>query len=129
MIEERITAALASVADGKRYWVRAPQKTDGTVSVAPPYVVLHLVDGVPNYHFCGRGTVASRVQANCIAATYSGAKQLARAVIAALDMYSDPDNGIQAIFIDSEGRDLPTEDSGSVNYLFAVAVDIIVHHT
>lgn len=123
MIEERITTALASVANGRRYWVRAPQD-------APrPYVVLHRVDGIPNYHFCGRGTVASRIQANCTADTYTGAKQLARAVIAALDMYSDPDNGIQAIFIDSEGRDLPTEDSGSVNYLFAVAVDFIVHHT
>ncbi len=122
MIEEQITLALASVASGRRYWVRAPQD-------APrPHVVLHRVDGVPNYHFCGRGTVASRVQANCFADTYTAAKQLSRAVVAALDQYSDPANGIQAILLDSDGRDLPTEDAGAVNYLFAVAIDFSVHH-
>jgi hypothetical protein len=87
------------------------------------------VSGVPSYTFCDRSITTSRVQANCIADSYSAAKQLSRDLIAALDKYSDPENGIQAVFIDSDGRDLPAESSGGVEYLYGVAVDLIAHHT
>lgn len=133
MLEETITSLLESVASGKRYWVRAPRKTDGTVSVEPPYIVLHRVDGVPNYHFCGRGTTESRIQVNCIAETYGEAKSLSRAVVAALDTYSDPVNGIYGIFSDSDGRDLDDTAPGGVNEtdatdkLFGVSVDFSIH--
>ena len=123
MIEEALTTALASVASGRRYWVRAPQDAQR------PYVVLHRVSGVPSYTFCDRSITASRVQANCIADSYGAAKQLSRDLIAALDKYSAPGNGLQAVFIDSDGRDLPAESSGGVDYLYGVAVDLIAHHT
>lgn len=123
MLEESLTTALASVASGRRYWVRAPQGVDR------PYVVLHRISGVPQYTFCDRSLTVSRVQANCIADSYSAAKLLSRDLIAALDKYSDPENGLQAVFIDSDGRDLPAESSGGVEYLYGVAVDLIAHHT
>lgn len=123
MIEEALTTALASVASGRRYWVRAPQDAQR------PYVVLHRVSGVPQYTFCDRSFTTSRVQANCIADSYGEAKQLSRDLISALDKYRDPDIGLQAVFIDSDGRDLPAESSGGVDYLYGVAVDLIAHHT
>ncbi|MEC9246277.1 MAG: DUF3168 domain-containing protein [Pseudomonadota bacterium] len=134
MIEERITALLSGVADGKRYWVKAPRRDDGSLAVTPPYLVLHRVDGLPNYHFCGRGTVESRVQVNCIAETYGAVKALARAVVATLDMFSDPAAGIYGVFVDGEGRDLAEDAPGGVNTsdagskLFGVAVDFRIHH-
>jgi len=123
VLEEALTTALASVADGRRYWVRAPQGT------ARPYVVLYRISGVPQYTFSARSLTTSRIQANCIADTYEAAKQLARDLIAALDGYSDRANGLHAVFIDSDGRDLPAESSGGVDYLYGVAVDLIAHHT
>jgi hypothetical protein len=126
-METEIKALLAGVASGRRYWVRAPQGT------ALPHVVLYRVDGIPGYHFQGRdNVVSSRVQATCTATTYAAARQTADVVIAALDGVTtrtdSPPGRIQAIFIESDGRDLATEDAGSVNQLFAVAVDFSVIH-
>lgn len=123
-MEEVITALLASVAGGRRYWMRAPQNTNAE---AGPYIVLHRIDGVPRYHMeGGDGLVASRIQANCFARTYTAAKAASRALVATLDGYSG--GTIQAIFIENEGRDLAATDAGEVNNLFAIAVDFIVHH-
>jgi hypothetical protein len=126
-METEITALLAGVASGRRYWVRAPQWT------ALPHVVLYRVDGIPGYHLQGRdNVVSSRVQATCTATTYAAARQTADAVIAALDGVTtrtdSPPGNIQAIFIESDGRDIASEDAGSVSSLFAVAVDFTVYH-
>lgn len=119
-MEEALTALLASVADGRRYWVRAPQ------SAARPYVVLNRIDGIRDYHMQGAsGYISSRVQIDCYADTYTAAKSTARAVINTLSGYSGGD--IQAIFVDGE-RDLPAADAGDVTNLFRTSIDIIVHH-
>jgi hypothetical protein len=123
-MEEVLTALLASIAGGRRYWVEAPQTATAGQG---PYVVLNRVDGLRDYHMRGpSGYVASRVQADCFGKTYAVTKQTARALIAALSGHRG--GIIQGIFIDNE-RDLPTADSGEVNNLFRVSVDLIVHHS
>lgn len=119
-MEEAITALLASVASGRRYWTVAPQ-------TAPrPFLVLNRVDGIRDYHMQGpSGYVASRVQIDVYADTYTATKATGRAVISTLSGYSGGD--IQAIFIEGE-RDLPAADAGIVTNLFRTSIDIIVHH-
>ncbi|MDW9773083.1 DUF3168 domain-containing protein [Sinorhizobium meliloti] len=119
-MEEALTALLASIAGGRRYWVRAPQ------TEPRPFVVLNRVDGVPSYHYQGAsGLVASRVQLDCYADTYTAAKATARAVEAILSGYEG--GIIQAIFLESH-RDLPAADAGDVTNLFRASIDITVHH-
>lgn len=120
-MEEAITALLASVAGGRRYWVRAPQAT------ARPFVVLNRISGVADYHTQGAsGYVASRVQADFYGETYDTAKQVARAATAVLSGYRG--GLIQGIFVDSQ-RDLPAADAGEVKHLFRISIDFIVHHS
>lgn len=121
MMEEQLTALLAGVASGKRYWVRAPQGT------LPPYVVLSRISGVSDYHTQGEsGYVVNRVQADCYGNTYTEALTTARAAEQAVS--GRRVGVIQGIFLEGE-RDLPTEDAGTVNNLFAVSLDFMVHHT
>lgn len=127
-METEISALLSAVAGNHCYWVRKPQEV-----TALPYVVLYRIDGVPGYTYAGRdGLVQSRVQANCYGLTYADARTTANALIAALDgastLGNSPPGSIQAIFIESDGRDLATEDAGGVNQLFAIAVDFTVNH-
>jgi Protein of unknown function (DUF3168) len=119
-MEALLTDLLASVASGKRYWLRTPQGTK------PPYVVMQRISGPRDYHAQGAsGLVKSRVQIDCYAATYEDVKATARAVVKAL---SGRRVGIiQAIFIDGE-RDLPAADAGEVTNLFRTSLDIMVHH-
>lgn len=119
-MEEALTALLASVAGGRRYWGRAPQ------AAARPYVVLTRITGIRDYHTRGAsGLVESRVQADCYADTYSAAKGLARDVRDAVSGHRAVI--FKGIFIDSE-RDLPAADAGEVNHLFRVSIDLIIHH-
>lgn len=119
-MEEALTTLLASVASGRRYWVRAPQ------GATLPYVVLNIVSGVRDYHTKGpSGYVQSRVQCDCYGSTYSAAKTTARAVRAAASGARSGD--IQGIFVETE-RDLPAEDAGPVNNLFRTSIDLIIHH-
>lgn len=120
-MEEALTLLLASVAGGRRYWVRKPQ-----TEPARPYVVLNRIDGIRDYHLRGAsGYVSSRVQIDCYADTYTATKAIGRDVISVLSGYSGGD--IQAIFIEGE-RDLPAADAGNVTNLFRTSIDIIVHH-
>lgn len=126
-MEETITALLASVASGRRYWGRAPQGINADVG---PYIVLTRVDGIRNYVMAGPANyVASRVQADVYGKTYTASKQTARAVVSALSGVSVTSTVavIQGIFIDSE-RDFTAADAGEVSQLFRTSIDIIVHH-
>ena len=118
-MEEAITALLAGVASGRRYWGRAPQ------SAARPFIVLNRIDGQRSYTTqAPTNHVASRVQVDCYGDTYTSAKGIARAATAVLSGYSG--GIIQGIFVDGE-RDLPASDAGEVNHLFRVSIDIMVH--
>lgn len=126
-MEEAITALLAGVASGRRYWGRAPQTINAD---AGPYIVMNRIDGVRNYVMSGAsGYVASRVQIDVYGKTYTATKAAARTVMDTLSGHSSVSTAatIQGIFIDSE-RDLPAADAGDVRNLFRTSVDIIVHH-
>jgi hypothetical protein len=115
------SAPLTTITGTRIYWARKPQ----TVALRP-YVVLQRIDGVPSYHMAGASNyLASRVQADVYAETYTSSKQTARALIATLTGYK---GGIfQGIFIDSQ-RDLSAADAGEVTTLFRTSVDFIAHH-
>lgn len=119
-MEEALTALLASVAGGRRYWVRAPQ-------TAPrPFLVLNRISGGPGYTMDGpTGYANRRVQIDCYADTYTAALTCTRAVRDLLSGYSG--GIIQGIFLESE-RDLPAADAGEVTSLFRISIDITVHY-
>lgn len=120
-MEEALTALLASVAGGRRYWVRKPQSDP-----ARPYVVLQRIDGLPDYTYSGAsGYSSSRVQADVYGDTYTSTKATVRDLIDTLSGYRG--GIIQGIFIDSQ-RDLPATDAGEVTNLFRTSVDFIIHH-
>jgi hypothetical protein len=130
-MEEALVSLLASVAGGRRYWGRKPQKRSDGGPVERPYVVLQRVTGLRDYHLQGpSGYVASRVQIDCYGDTYTSAKQTARSVIALVSGFHGTIAGtrIQGIFVDSE-RDLPAADAGEVKDLFRTSIDVFVHHT
>ena len=120
-MEAALTALLASIAGGRRYWTRAPQD-------APrPFAVMTRISGERDYHYKGAsGYIASRVQIDVYADHWTTAKATAAAVISTLSGYRS--STIQAIFIDSQ-RDLPATDAGEAAHLFRSSVDIIIHHT
>lgn len=119
-MEAALTALLAPVADGKRFWLRSPQATK------PPYVILQRITGIRDYHMQGAsGLVESRVQIDCYDKTYSGVADIARSVVSILSGYRG--GIIQGAFIDSE-RDLPAADAGDVTQLFRKSVDVIIQH-
>lgn len=104
------------------YWGLAPQDR------ALPFVVLNTVSGVPDYALSGAtGLTGSRVQVDCYAASYSGAKYLARAVIAAVSAYRGEVSSVHfgGIFIDSE-RDLNEPQQGDTATRFRVSIDLSV---
>ncbi len=121
-MEKALTALLASVAGGRRYWVRKPQREP-----ARPYVVMQRISGVHDYHLQGpSGYVASRVQIDCYGDTYDSAASTAGAVRGVLSGHR---GGVfQGIFLDGE-RDLPAADAGEVTNLFRVSLDFMIHHS
>ncbi len=119
-MEEELTALLASIAGGRRYWVRAPQ------TAQRPFVVLQRVSGLHDYHMEGpSGYVSSRVQVDVYADSFGEATTIGRAIVATLSGATT--EKIQAIFIDGQ-RDLPAADAGEVTNLFRTSIDLIVHH-
>lgn len=112
-------AGVTALVSDRINWGTSPQGT------ARPYIVLHRVSGLHDYHMQGSsGYVASRVQIDVYSEKYTTTKQAARAVIAALSGYK---GGVfQGIFIDSE-RDLPAVDAGEVSNLFRTSIDIMIH--
>lgn len=129
-MEEAITALLATVAGGRRYWVTAPAQLPDGSPLPTPYVVMYRIDGLVDYTITGpSGYVASRVQVDVYGDSYTSAKETAREVVTAVSGHRDHGSGesIQGIFVDSM-RDTPAADAGEVTQLFRVSVDIIVHH-
>lgn len=127
-MEDALIALLASVAGGRRYWGRAPEKIS---AVSGPYIVLTRIDGVRFYTIAGAvNYVQSRVQIDIYATKYKAMRDTADAVVATISGWSEQSTSttIQGIFIDGQ-RDLPAADAGEVNHLFRTSIDAIVHHT
>lgn len=120
-MEEAITALLATVAGGRRYWVRKPQTDPGR-----PYLVMQRVSRLPNYHMKGpSGYVFSRLQIDVYGDTFTSTKAAADEARAILSGYAGGD--IQGVFLDAE-RDLPAADAGDVTNLFRISLDFTIHH-
>lgn len=125
-MEEAITALLASVAGGRRYWVRAPAKNSDGSLLSRPYVVIQRIDGLSDYTMAGpSGYVASRLQFDVYADSFGSSIATARALKETLSGYRS--GAIQGVFIDSE-RNLPAADAGEVSQLFRISIDAIIHH-
>ena len=125
-VEEALTALLAGVAGGRRYWGRAEHVSPS----AGPYLRLVKVSAPRDYALSGAtGYVEARFQIDVFAESYGAAKTTAEAVLSTLSGYSGETAGVYilGIFIDAE-RDLDATDAGEVSHLFRRSIDIIVHH-
>lgn len=121
-MEEALTALLATVAGGRRYWGRKPQDESSS-----HYVILRRISGQRDYHMQGSSRyVQSRVQIDVYGETYTTVRNTVKEIVAILSGYRG--GIIQGIFLDSQ-RDLPATDAGEVTYLFRTSVDAIIHHT
>ena len=120
-MEVALTALLAPVAGGRRYWVRAPQNMK-----VKPYLLLSCISSLPSYHYLGAsGCVAARVQIDVYADTATSAHDTAQQLKTLLSGYRG--GTIMAIFLDGE-RELPASDAGDVNALFRISIDIMIHY-
>lgn len=120
-MEAAIYALLASVAGGRRYWLRKPQDVD-----ARPYLILQRISGNQPYLYAGADPLQeSRIQIDVYADTYTEARDTTNAVIAILSGYRG--GSIQGAFLDSR-RDLPAADAGEVNTLFRTSIDFRIQH-
>lgn len=120
-MEAAIYALLASVAGGRRYWLRKPQDV-----TAAPYLILQRISSTPFHLYAGPdGLQDDRIQIDIYAGTYTEARDTANAVIAFLSGYRG--GAIQGAFLDGR-RDLPAADAGEVNSLFRTSLDFIIRH-
>jgi hypothetical protein len=114
---------LAALVGTRVHWVRSPQ------AAASPRVVLYRIDGLRDMHMQGpSGLVASRVQVDCIGASYGSAKTVARAVEAILSGYSGSAGGIrfEGCFLIGERDDF--EDTDTPDKLFRTSLDFNIWH-
>ena len=122
---EALTSILSGVHGGRRYWVTVPQS-----QATRPYIVMHRVGGVRDYHLKGPSSlVHSRVQVDIYDETYGGAKTVARDVVAAVSGFVGVINGvqIQLITVLNEG-DKPANDTGDITNLSCTPIDLMIHH-
>ena len=92
-----------------------------------PAIVLHRIDGQPDYHLTGpSGLVESRVQVDCWSNDYAGAKAAARAVEAALSGVRFTRGAVRfdAFFVADE-RNSNFDEAGTA--LYRTGLDLIVH--
>ena len=92
-----------------------------------PAIVVNWVDGAPVYTDDGETNLQqSRIEIDCWADTYSGAKDLAAAVKASLSAFQGVSSGVtfQNVLLDAE-RDLSEGGGGAVDYPFRVNLDFI----
>lgn len=105
------------------HWVRSPQAS------AAPRVVLYRISGLRHMSLSGpSGIVDSRVQVDCIGASYASAKAVARAVEARLSGYSGITGGtdFQGCFLIGERDDF--EDTDTPDKLFRTSLDFNIWH-
>lgn len=115
------TAGLTALVSTRINWSRRPQGED------LPAVVLHRIDGAPDYHLTGAsGLVESRVQVDCWGRTYGSAKAVARQVEAAVTAARFTQGAIRfdAILVIDE-RDSTFDETTPI---FRTSLDLAVHH-
>lgn len=114
-------AGVSALAGTRVHWVRVPQ------TAALPYLRLQTVSDVRPQHLEGYdGARVTRVQCDCFATSYGGARALAEAVIAALATPGDF-GGVHFGRVKAEGpRDLGEDtDKG---FIHRASIDLLVEH-
>ena len=97
-------------------------------AAALPAVVLQRISGAPGYADDGEiGLDHTRIQVDCWAETYAGAKLLARAVTACLSGFEGTVGAtvFQFIELDAE-RDLREGGTDAADYPFRTALDFLI---
>lgn len=120
------TAGITALSGTRINWSRRPQGE--TIPKDKSSVVLHRIDGAPDYHLGGpSGLVESRIQADCWATSYGAAKAMARAIEAKVSAARFTRGSIRfdAILIVDE-RDSTFDESATG--LFRTSLDLQVHH-
>lgn len=95
---------------------------------ALPAIVLHRIDGAPDYHLTGAsGIVESRVQVDCWGASYGSAKAVTRAVEAVVSAAHFTQGAVRfdAILIVDE-RDSTFDENNTP--LYRTSLDLTVFH-
>lgn len=117
------SAGLTALVGTRIHWVRSPQGS------ASPRIVLYVISGLRDMRMDGpTGLIASRVQVDCIGASYGSAKAVARAVEARLSGYTGTASGIvfQGCFLIGERDDF--EDADTPDKLFRTSLDFNIWH-
>ena len=115
------TAGVTALVSTRINWSRRPQGS------ALPAIVLHRIDGAPDYHHAGAsGLVQSRVQVDCWAVSYGAAKAIARAVETAVtaQTFTQGATRFDVILIADE-RDSTFDETTP---LFRTSLDLMIHH-
>ncbi|RZJ01817.1 MAG: DUF3168 domain-containing protein [Brevundimonas sp.] len=116
------TAGITAVVGQRITWGRRDQ------GGALPAIVLHRIDGAPDYHLTGAsGLVESRVQVDCWGSSYGSAKSVARTVDTALSAARFTQGAVRfdAILIVDERDDTFDETATAI---FRTSLDLQVHH-
>ena len=118
----RADAGVAAIADMRVFPGARPQNS------ALPAIVVNRISGGPLYADDGEvGLEQGRIQVDCWAETYTGAKLLARAVTASLSAFDGTVGATTFEFIELENeRDLREGGSNSADYPFRTALDFVV---
>jgi hypothetical protein len=116
------SAGITALTSTRINWSRRPQGS------ALPAIVLHRIDGQPDYHHAGAsGLVVSRVQVDCWGVTYGSAKAVARAVEAAITAQTFTQGAIRFdVILIADERDSTSDESPET--LFRTSLDLMVHH-
>lgn len=117
------SAGLTALVGTRIHFVRSPQGS------ASPRIVLYVISGLRDMRMDGpTGLIASRVQVDCIGASYGSAKAVARAVEARLSGYTGTASGIvfQGCFLIGERDDF--EDADTPDKLFRTSLDFNIWH-
>jgi hypothetical protein len=116
------TAGVTALVSTRINWTRRPQ------GEALPCIVLHRIDGTPDYHHGGAsGLVESRVQVDCWGASYKTAKGVARAVEAAVTAQTFTQGAIRFdVILIADERDSTFDEKPDT--LFRTSLDLMVRH-
>lgn len=115
--------AITALVGTRILWVRSPQ------GAASPRIVLYRISGLRDMRMDGAtGLISSRVQVDCLGASYLSAKSVARAVEARLSGYSGTRSGIvfQGCFLIGERDDF--DDAETPDKLFRTSLDFNIWH-
>jgi len=117
---------LEALVGARIYWLDRPQ-TD-----ALPSITLQVISPGRTYTYAGAtGLNGPRVQADCWGASYLSAKQVSRALIAAVEMPGTRgDTVFSAAFLESAAdlppEDMPAKQPGGPSKVYRVSMDFII---